>query len=110
MNDNAPISRRRMGRRRGRKKLLQLIERYGLHCWLCNRAITRRPTMDHVMPVSRGGSHHIENLRLAHFTCNQARGNGPIPELLLTRDMRLDPSPRSVALSAPESRAIGAAR
>lgn len=33
---------------------------------------------DHVVPRSHGGSDEIENLRPAHRSCNEYRGNSPI--------------------------------
>jgi len=33
-------------------------------------------SLDHVIPVSRGGSGELANLRLAHLHCNTSRGNG----------------------------------
>ncbi len=35
----------------------------------------RAPTLDHVIPLSRGGHHTYENVRCAHFICNALRGN-----------------------------------
>jgi len=67
----------------------QLVARHGRSCWLCNRAIALADTLsiDHVRPLSRGGSNKIDNLRLSHERCNRKRGDGPVPELLLTADM-----------------------
>ena len=71
----------------------QLVALYGRSCWLCNRAIATGDVLsiDHVRPLSKGGSSKIHNLRLAHERCNRKRGNGPIPELLLTAEMALQP-------------------
>lgn len=33
------------------------------------------PTIDHVVPQSRGGSHHISNLVAACWGCNRSKGN-----------------------------------
>ena len=32
-------------------------------------------TLDHLLPVSEGGAHAIENVYLAHLGCNRLRGN-----------------------------------
>lgn len=32
-------------------------------------------TFDHYIPLSRGGLDELENYRLAHFSCNQMKGN-----------------------------------
>ncbi|WP_175541555.1 HNH endonuclease [Streptomyces aidingensis] len=33
------------------------------------------PTLDHVIPQARRGSHKEKNLLPAHFSCNAARGS-----------------------------------
>jgi 5-methylcytosine-specific restriction endonuclease McrA len=80
-------------KRTERKRSLrnELVARYGRACWLCNRPIAHGDTLsiDHVRPLSKGGSSKIKNLRLAHERCNRKRGDGPVPELLLTADMAL---------------------
>jgi 5-methylcytosine-specific restriction endonuclease McrA len=36
-------------------------------------------TFDHVIPVSKGGTNDLQNIRPAHRSCNSARGNrGPV--------------------------------
>lgn len=32
------------------------------------------PTVDHVVPLARGGKHHPENVQAAHFLCNARKG------------------------------------
>lgn len=46
------------------------------HAWKGNVFITGRlyPTIDHVVPLARGGEHSWENVRLAHLCCNSAKG------------------------------------
>jgi 5-methylcytosine-specific restriction endonuclease McrA len=34
------------------------------------------PTLDHIVPISKGGSHIRSNVQLACLECNQAKGNG----------------------------------
>lgn len=47
---------------------------YGTKCWLCGQ--DGATTVDHVVPVQWGGSvWDIANMRPAHLSCNQARGN-----------------------------------
>ncbi|WP_081319134.1 HNH endonuclease [Microbacterium testaceum] len=59
--------------------------RDGWSCWLCEGAVDRtligsyshwRPSLDHVVPRSMGGSDDPENLRLAHWWCNSVRSDG----------------------------------
>ena len=33
------------------------------------------PTIDHVVPLSKGGTHSWNNVKLAHFSCNSAKGD-----------------------------------
>ncbi len=59
-----------------------LRRRDGDNCHLCGLlvpATARKPhplaaEVDHVLPISRGGTHDPENLALAHKTCNIAKG------------------------------------
>lgn len=78
-------------RRPAKKRSLRdrLVALYGRSCWLCGKAIAYESVLsiDHVHPLSKGGSSKIHNLRPAHEKCNRRRGNGPIPELLLTAEM-----------------------
>ena len=50
-------------------------------CCYCRRPFTadRRPTIEHLLPVSRGGDNQPENLALACKSCNSRRGNRAIP-------------------------------
>lgn len=49
-------------------------------CWLCSRPVPRvvgdalSPSLDHVVPLVRGGDHSYANVRLAHFVCNARKG------------------------------------
>lgn len=33
------------------------------------------PSLDHIVPLSKGGSHTPENVQLAHLRCNLSKGN-----------------------------------
>ncbi len=54
-----------------------IVKRDGPNCWICGLpfAFQEKPTLDHVIPKSKGGSHRIANLKLAHYSCNTKRGN-----------------------------------
>lgn len=63
---------------------LRLLQRDGPLCWICrapmdlaNPNTPAAPTIDHVIPVSQGGNDTDANSRLAHRSCNAARGNRP---------------------------------
>lgn len=45
----------------------------GARCAWCNR-ITQDPTIDHLIPLSHGGSNHPSNLVTSCRTCNATRG------------------------------------
>lgn len=68
-------------------KRLTVIERDGGICQLCfepvelGRSVSDwSPSLDHVVPRSHGGSHELENLRLAHRWCNSVRGAARVPD------------------------------
>lgn len=60
-------------------KIRTLLARDGNLCWLCGEPFAnksgRKPSLDHVIPRSKGGSNRNENLRLAHGRCNWERGS-----------------------------------
>lgn len=66
--------------------LLICTPRPNARCWLCGELVEyglrarhpKGPSLDHVVPLSRGGSLlDPVNARLAHYGCNSDRGNGP---------------------------------
>lgn len=65
-----------------RKYALEVYKRDAWICWLCGDPVDvevcvpdpTAPTLDHVMPVSHGGTDDPENLATAHFSCNVRRG------------------------------------
>lgn len=46
-------------------------------CGICNQPITnmKEATIDHIIPLSKGGIDDITNMQLAHSDCNQLKGN-----------------------------------
>lgn len=79
-----------MGVQGARKKRRLLAIRDGLDCSLCGKRMdfstphnnadpwkepgARIATIDHVIPVSQGGTDDMSNLRLACLRCNQLEG------------------------------------
>ena len=58
-------------------------------CHLCGELTPRREaTLDHVVPLSKGGSDHHTNLRLAHRSCNSGRGDTDLAVYDPTRRFR----------------------
>ena len=52
-------------------------------CYWCKAQLTRKEvTLDHVVPLSRGGLEHPNNYVIACLACNNRRGN-EMPELEL---------------------------
>lgn len=56
-----------------------LVERDQGICGICEEDVEdtegpMRPSIDHVIPLARGGRHEIANLQLAHYRCNLSKG------------------------------------
>lgn len=47
-------------------------------CALCGKPILtmKDATIDHIIPLSKGGVHGIQNMQLAHYSCNNSKGAG----------------------------------
>ena len=55
--------------------LMKLIERQGFRCALSGRELTpRTASLDHKVPLTRGGPHCLENLWFVHEMVNRAKG------------------------------------
>jgi 5-methylcytosine-specific restriction endonuclease McrA len=72
----------------------ELVALRGSRCHICQRKIDVRLnglhpmglTIDHLLPVSRGGTNDVSNLDVAHRRCNIARGNRGYFQLGLESD------------------------
>lgn len=61
---------------------LEVFEADDWICQLCFRPVNRRlrqpnwwcATLDHIIPLSMGGTHTRDNVQLAHKRCNEAKG------------------------------------
>lgn len=52
-----------------------------LTCCLCKKKITfGQDSLEHLLPISRGGTNHINNLDVSHRSCNYSRGDKTIEE------------------------------
>jgi 5-methylcytosine-specific restriction endonuclease McrA len=53
----------------------RVAARDGWRCSLCGGVVTRADwSLDHVIPLSKGGEHTYGNVRLAHNNCNKRKG------------------------------------
>jgi 5-methylcytosine-specific restriction endonuclease McrA len=67
----------------------KLVERDGDKCFICEDPVdmslprTNRygATVEHVIPLKRGGQDTPENLRLAHWICNVRKGSKLMEEI-----------------------------
>ena len=67
--------------------LKRLIERNGLRCAICGEmcdlndfsrngfAGARHPSIDHIIPLSKGGDHVWDNVQVTHIICNEIKGD-----------------------------------
>jgi len=71
--------------------IFQIAERDGRKCSVCGRLVDMSlsgrakwgPTIEHLTPVSKGGTNEPDNLALSHRHCNTSRGNrGPVQLLM----------------------------
>jgi HNH endonuclease len=55
---------------------LSILLRDGDHCYLCGLWVSWKDcSFDHVTPLSRGGHHTLDNLKLTHHFCNNRKGS-----------------------------------
>lgn len=87
-------------RESARARLWAVVKRDGRQCWICKELLDMEliglelpmsPTLDHLVPLSKGGSKKkLSNLMAAHSKCNRKRGNeDPPPEVLAELKKRL---------------------
>jgi 5-methylcytosine-specific restriction endonuclease McrA len=93
------------GGRRVQKAWREVAGLHGSVCWICEEPIITTglpprhrlgPSVDHVVPRSKGGSDHIANLRPAHLGCNSRRGNRS------SKPRRIAESRMAVFLTTPQ--------
>lgn len=64
----------------------RVFERDGYTCRLCGLPLLmdtkvpspHAPTIDHIIPLARGGTHEPNNVQAAHFICNSRKGDRTI--------------------------------
>lgn len=60
----------------------EVYERDGWRCGLCGGRVPKSKryphpksaSLDHIVPVSLGGTHTLANVQLAHWECNRLKG------------------------------------
>lgn len=76
------LVRERQDRRRARKKHLRneaarlrhkVYRAYGGTCYICGEI--GASSIDHVIPLIKGGTNDLSNLRLVHEECNKMKGS-----------------------------------
>lgn len=83
---------RRRARKRNAERVeavdrLVVFERDGWACQICGEKVDRNAqvpderaaTVDHILPLARGGDHTYANVQTAHFLCNSLKGDR-VPE------------------------------
>lgn len=71
--------------------LADIRQRDASRCHLCGKRVGEKawphpmsPSLDHVVPLSKGGAHDPDNVKLAHLRCNVEKGaDGGNEQLLL---------------------------
>lgn len=67
----------------------EIFARDGFTCQLCSGALhmaetrphPKSPSIDHIVPLSRGGAHTYDNVQATHLRCNESK-NAQLPENL----------------------------
>jgi 5-methylcytosine-specific restriction endonuclease McrA len=53
-----------------------LVAKYGAVCYICGEPLSMKQiTIDHWLPLSRGGTDEIDNYRIAHKLCNRIKAD-----------------------------------
>lgn len=70
------IRARRLGVQCESVDFLAVYESEGGICGICREPVNFGVfTIDHIIPVSKGGPHIFANLQIAHFACNSCKGD-----------------------------------
>jgi 5-methylcytosine-specific restriction endonuclease McrA len=96
--DSCKEKNRSVARRKTRKRLdgvewehytpTEIAERDGWRCQLCRKAVNSRKrwpdpmcaSIDHIVPITKGGTDVRANVQLAHLRCNISKGNRLRPD------------------------------
>lgn len=69
--------RRRLGTRAGGASIADVAALLDIaeDCGICGRPLRGDKSIDHIIPLTRGGDHRLENLQIAHRSCNSKKKN-----------------------------------
>ena len=71
----------------GAKFRAAIVERDGRGCFFCLNPMREDDmTLEHLVPVSKGGPNHMDNMVLAHQACNQRADDQPLIEKIKMRE------------------------
>jgi 5-methylcytosine-specific restriction endonuclease McrA len=87
-------ARKHRGRTTGKLNILAFYmgcAELGWHCQMCGKELTKETvTIDHILPVSKGGTNTIENLQPLCRSCNGKKGNRSMAVMVGPEIERLD--------------------
>jgi 5-methylcytosine-specific restriction endonuclease McrA len=64
------------GKKRNRRVEVLMNGHDSVKCFYCPKILVKSTvTLDHVIPISKGGTHELSNLVLACYKCNNEKGN-----------------------------------
>ena len=53
-----------------------IYSKYDGKCAICGKPVRfKKMTVDHKIPVSKGGTNELSNLQLSHLSCNRAKAD-----------------------------------
>lgn len=65
------------------KKIMELVERQHYRCAISGRELTpETASLDHILPLSRGGEHGIDNVWVVDHRVNSAKGTMTVEEFV----------------------------
>ena len=86
-----------------------LLEKWDRRCSYCDaQGISLE--IDHVRPLSKGGSNRVSNLTLACRLCNQSKGNQSVEEFLKKQPKRLNQILNGLKASLKDAAAVNTTR
>lgn len=64
-----------------------LAERDGQECFYCGKEMSvNTETLEHILPINKGGNNHLANLALCHEECNKLAGHMDLVAKIKLRD------------------------